>query len=124
MNPDSFNPGKLRAAAASGSDLTALVAFPDITSAPRAFVEIRDAWTRCQGGQAELFGGRIEQCAPQPLGGLGQRLPEGCTPEGPDGRLFGDPCPVVRPAEREQPAQAELVPAVNYSGKGAKAPVI
>ncbi|MEU8848079.1 hypothetical protein AB0C70_17950 [Streptomyces sp. NPDC048564] len=74
-----------------------------------AFMEIRDARASCHGGQAGPFGGRIEQGAPQPLGGLGQRLPEGCTPEGPDGRL-GDPCPVVGPAEREQRAQAELVP--------------
>ncbi|MFD9436060.1 FAD-dependent monooxygenase [Streptomyces sp. NPDC060002] len=57
------------------------------------------------------LGHGLERCRPD-----AQRLqpntgnPGGSVPESPDGRLLGDPCPVMGPAEREEPAQVELVP--------------
>jgi hypothetical protein len=51
--------------------------------------------------------GRAGSAAPLGFRHIGNL--SGRAPQGPDGCLLGDPCPVVWPAEREQSAQAELV---------------
>ncbi|MEU1667610.1 hypothetical protein ABZ547_29350 [Streptomyces sparsogenes] len=55
---------------------------PRLHACLRARMEIRDAQVSRHRGQAEPFSGRVEQCAPQLVGGVGQRLPQGCCEGG------------------------------------------